>query len=463
MKPRALVRAILSIGALAILLGACVPLQQRQQLPTPGERGHSPWVFRSVLDRHPRMITFALSPSLWAAYDTQTASLYKVWRDGVDFEGAVYTTRHGPQPTSKGPSYIVNDLENPWRVRLGGREHVPKVQYLGHRFHDGPAAIRYALLFGDGERIEIEEWPEVEFRPDGRTSFFRRYDILANESGAKVVLMTSVQSLLAAEDIDTNGEWVVHDSTRGERALAVRGELTRQAKTTRFVTTFAPEPALPPPLAEETLRPAVAIMERSDCNVCHNPTQQTIGPSYTQIARRYKTTDHNIEALAQKIITGGSGAWGDVPMTPHPEMSLEDARTLAAYILSFDEDDAHGVEIATATGAAGHVARTLPPGFEPGVTLKYYEIADDVAGVPVIVEGQQPSKVSVVPHVLLTMNPSRPGEYGFEDFQHKRKFVIHATGMIEIRRPGVYRFRIDDGSGDARLFIGARKVIETQA
>src|SRR5512138_3615965 len=168
MKARALHTTIASIIALTALLGACSALRGPVELPPPAGRCYSPWVFRSVLDRHPRMITFALSPSLWAAYDTQTASLYKVWRDGVDFEGAVYTTRHGPQPTSKGPSYIVNDLENPWRVRLGEREHVPKVQYLGHRFHDGHAAIRYALLFGDGERIEIEEWPEVEFRPDGR-------------------------------------------------------------------------------------------------------------------------------------------------------------------------------------------------------------------------------------------------------------------------------------------------------
>lgn len=461
MRPRALIGAILSIGACALLC-ACVSLQDGAQLPPPVERGHSPWVFRSVLDRRPRMITFALSSSLWAAYDTQKVSLYKVWRDGVEFDGAVYTTRHGPQPSSEGAGYIVNEVEHPWRVRLGGREHTPNVQYLGHRFHDGHAALRYALLFGDGERIEIEEWPEVELRQDGRPSFFRRYDILANESGAKVILTTSVQSLLAAEDIDTNGEWVVRESAHDDRALAIHGELTLRPKTTRFVTTFAAEPAVLPPVTESAIDPAVAIIERSDCNVCHNAEHHTIGPSYQQIARRYKTTDRNIEALAQKIIAGGSGAWGDVVMTPHPDMPLEDARTLAAYVLAFDEEDAHGIELGTAI-ADTKPARTLPQGFEPGVLLEYYEIADAIAGVPVIVEGQQPSKLSVVPHVLLTMNPSQPGEYGFEEFQRKRKFVIHATGMVEIRRPGEYRFRIEDGSGDARLFIGARKVIETQA
>ncbi len=462
MKARALHITIASIVAIAALLGACASLRGTVDLPPPAERGHSPWVFRSVLDRRPRMITFALSKTLWAAYDTQTASLYKVWRDGIEFDGAVYTTRHGPQPSSEGAGYILNDVASSWIVRHGGREHAPKVQYLGHRFEGGHAAIRYALLFGQGERIEIEEWPEAVAREDGRPAFFRRYDILENDSNAEVVLTTSVQSLSVLGDIETNGTWSVQDTADKDQTLTVRGQLTLRPLHTRFVTTFGREPAITPPVADSVVDPAVEIMERSDCNVCHNADYQTVGPSYRQIAQRYKTTDKNIELLAQKIIAGGAGAWGDVMMSPHPEMPPADARTLAAYVLAFDQDDAQGIELG-ATEAQVAKPRTLAKGLEPGVVLSYYEIEEAVQGLPVIDEGQTPSKLSVVPLVSLTMNPTQPGEYGFEEYQSKRKFVIHATGLLEIREPGEYRLRVEDGSGDARLFIDSRKVIETQA
>ncbi len=462
MKSRAFQGAIIWAFTVAALLSACAVLDHSSELPPPAERGHSPWVFRSVLDRQPRMITFALSKTLWAAYDTETASLYKVWRDGVEFDGAVYTTRHGPQPSSEGAGYIVNDVEATWLVRHGDREETPKVQYLGHRFEEGHAALRYALLFGEGERVEIEEWPEAFASADGRPAFFRRFDILENGANAVVALTTSVQSLGALEDIDTNGTWTVQETKQEDRTLAIRGQLTLRPHETRFVTTFAGEPAVTPPVPESVIDPAVEIMERSDCNVCHNPDYHTIGPSFRQIARRYKTTDKNIELLAQKIIAGGAGAWGDVMMSPHPEMPPEDARRLAAYVLAFDQEDAEGVELGAAEAQTAP-PRQLPKGLEPGVTLNYYEIEAPVHGVPVIDEGQQPSKLSVVPLVSLTMNPSQPGEYGFEEFQRKRKFVIHAVGMLEIEEPGEYRFRIEDGSGDARLFIDSRKVIETQA
>lgn len=121
MKRRACEGAIVWAFTFAALLSACAVLDRSRELPPPAERGHSPWVFRSVLDRQPRMITFALSKTLWAAYDTETASLYKVWRDGVEFDGAVYTTRHGPQPSSEGAGYIVNDVESTWLVRHGDR------------------------------------------------------------------------------------------------------------------------------------------------------------------------------------------------------------------------------------------------------------------------------------------------------------------------------------------------------
>lgn len=59
------------------------------------------------------------------------------------------------------------------------------------------------------------------------------------------------------------------------------------------------------------------LMEGSDCMSCHDASQRMIGPSYKEIATKYSEKD--IEILASKIIEGGSGVWGSVPMQPHPQ------------------------------------------------------------------------------------------------------------------------------------------------
>lgn len=74
------------------------------------------------------------------------------------------------------------------------------------------------------------------------------------------------------------------------------------------------------------------LIEASDCMACHNAVERTIGPSYKEIAEKY--SDKDIEMLASKIIEGGSGVWGSVPMQPHPQVSKEDAKKMVEYILS---------------------------------------------------------------------------------------------------------------------------------
>jgi cytochrome c len=60
--------------------------------------------------------------------------------------------------------------------------------------------------------------------------------------------------------------------------------------------------------------------------------ERMIGPSYQEIAGKY--SDKDVELLASKIIEGGSGVWGGVPMSAHPQVSKEDATKMVKYILS---------------------------------------------------------------------------------------------------------------------------------
>jgi cytochrome c len=74
------------------------------------------------------------------------------------------------------------------------------------------------------------------------------------------------------------------------------------------------------------------MIERLDCSGCHSLNERMIGPSYKEIADKYSEKD--IDALAAKIIEGGSGVWGSVPMQPHSQVSKEDAKKMVQYILS---------------------------------------------------------------------------------------------------------------------------------
>jgi len=76
------------------------------------------------------------------------------------------------------------------------------------------------------------------------------------------------------------------------------------------------------------------LIAKSDCIGCHNKDKKIIGPAYVDIAAKYPLTDENVDHLAGKVISGGMGVWGEIPMTPHESLSKDDAKTMVKYILS---------------------------------------------------------------------------------------------------------------------------------
>lgn len=80
--------------------------------------------------------------------------------------------------------------------------------------------------------------------------------------------------------------------------------------------------------------PGELLIVKSDCVGCHHKENKLIGPAYQEIAAKYPSTDENIALLAGKIIKGGKGVWGAVPMTAHPKITEDDAKLMVKYILS---------------------------------------------------------------------------------------------------------------------------------
>jgi cytochrome c len=75
------------------------------------------------------------------------------------------------------------------------------------------------------------------------------------------------------------------------------------------------------------------LIGKSDCLTCHKISEKLTGPAYRDVAAKYEATDENIAKLATKIIKGGSGSWGIIPMTPHAALSEADAKQMVKYIL----------------------------------------------------------------------------------------------------------------------------------
>lgn len=81
-----------------------------------------------------------------------------------------------------------------------------------------------------------------------------------------------------------------------------------------------------------------SLMLASDCQSCHQVNTASAGPAYMQIANRYKSDFNGMRGLADKILNGTSGVWGDVPMAAHPEMKAEEARLIVRWIMSLAGD-----------------------------------------------------------------------------------------------------------------------------
>ena len=89
-----------------------------------------------------------------------------------------------------------------------------------------------------------------------------------------------------------------------------------------------------PGAAEAAASKGAALIEQKDCKTCHKVDMKLVGPAYKEVAAKYEATEANIDTLANKVIAGGSGHWGEVAMTPHPDLSQDDAKEMVKYILS---------------------------------------------------------------------------------------------------------------------------------
>ena len=118
------------------------------------------------------------------------------------------------------------------------------------------------------------------------------------------------------------------------------GDTKKDAETTKAPETVTeappPVPTMKNGISKDDYEKGLSLIAKSDCLSCHKVSEKLIGPAYVDVANRYTNNPDTINMLATKILKGGAGRWGQIPMTPHPTLSQEDAVQMVKYVLAVE-------------------------------------------------------------------------------------------------------------------------------
>jgi cytochrome c len=93
------------------------------------------------------------------------------------------------------------------------------------------------------------------------------------------------------------------------------------------VAAFAAAASLPAFASED-------LAKKKNCMACHATDKKLVGPSYKDVAKKYAGQKDAVDKLAVKVMKGGSGVWGAVPMPANPQVSEAEAKQLVQWVLS---------------------------------------------------------------------------------------------------------------------------------
>lgn len=342
--------------------------------PPPPTRPMEPWVFRSVLDKQPRMLTLALDSSMYVAYNLEHGNLYKAWKGGVLLEGAPYTSKKNVQPTSWGTAYWSDSVQRAqWLVKTD--ENSIPAQYVnqGYILQDHQVMLNYALVLPSGDTIRVQEQPEYVTGEAGKPGLKRTFTIDNIPAGTTLTLQSRDTTLTLSSNA-----------------------------TTPWVTYFEAVPMPAPPTLQASFDHRGRYwMEKSDCFTCHEIDETTVGPSFRQVAQRYRHEEGAMAQLISKVQQGGSGVWGTTMMNAHPQLADDVVQTMLGYIFTLqpDEDAPYPpVEKTVVAEEAAVDKALLKPGFGlalEGVhpsydlsTLHHQEFQPRVGGLAFLPDGR---------------------------------------------------------------------------
>ncbi|MFT7034667.1 MAG: cytochrome c [Cyclobacteriaceae bacterium] len=294
------------VPMLFIILFSCNQTPQNSY-----NRPTDPWVMRSVLDYKPRMLTVCLDSELYIAYDLATSSFYRAWKGGVNWDGAVFTEMKAIQPTPWGTDYFLNpSTQTSWSIYANGQKKETTPTFKGYRFVDDQVILNYMLISHE-DTILVSEKPEYIVDENGNPGLERIFETQSIPTNLSIKL----ESISETISIDTNGKATFQTFFEKLPDQYLNKEEVKSANVGKY------------------------WIEKSGCFTCHDWNEKMVGPSFQQIADQYPKDEKTINTLANKIKNGGSGSWGQAAMNPHPDISLDDLKTMVTFILSISKEE----------------------------------------------------------------------------------------------------------------------------
>jgi cytochrome c len=167
------------------------------------------------------------------------------------------------------------------------------------------------------------------------------------------------------------------------------------------------------------------LMEANDCKACHSAEKKSIGPAYRDVAQKYEGDNTALERLTKKIISGGSGVWGETPMAAHPQLSTADAAQMVSYILNL----AHEKPAGNALPLRGSYTAKLPEGDKgKGIFIVRAAYTDrGASGLPSL-----KSEQSVV------LRNAKVEVNNFDGYEEVRKVASGSLNMVLPSKSGAY-------------------------
>jgi cytochrome c len=473
MAHQSLLKRFAILVLLAVSVIAC---KKDQQINRPRD----PWVFRSVLDQKPRMVTAVLNENLYVAYDARQCQLYKAWKGGVNFDGAVYSTKHGPQPSTMGYAYYVQPQGHVfWTLAQNGKEVEAIPQFKGYYFNNNQVTFRFELRDEQGNHASIEETPEYESK-NNKAGFRRTFKVSNQSPGTTVKIKTVLTNLESEKDYETNGKLKVLSETKKADAKGAVHEVNVEVElnvdeSTSLLVYYHPGYDSGKDISQQNekgdaLTQGAALIDGSDCKTCHNEKLKTVGPAYIDVAKKYEYTEANVSMLIGKVIKGGTGNWGSVPMTAHPDLTEGDAKKMVEYVMSLDgekpvderskNDFSVGTKPVLFPFDDKNEFEKKDDGKEyPGLAVSIYTIdSKDKEGI----KDKDLFSIPKVSDPIFTAEaPSLHfrGDLFREHREIRNNMLMHIRGLITIEEDNNYVFRVvsDDGS---RMWLNNKLLVD---
>ncbi|MEK7253411.1 MAG: PA14 domain-containing protein, partial [Bacteroidota bacterium] len=207
----------------------------------------------------------------------------------------------------------------------------------------------------------------------------------------------------------------------------------------------------------EDLPLGLRLIARNDCKTCHNTFVATVGPSYQEVASRYKNNDDNVAMLVAKVKSGGAGNWGQAAMTPHADMDDNEVNIMVKWIMSLDSLEEAKLEnmpenkaVASTAAALAGASDVKEADIFPGAVVRVYQYQKGLTKLADLKPFPQPVFEGIVPQLHATQ----------QDFgELTDNFGIVAEGYLKIPKDNNYVFRLisDDGSS---LHIGGKLIVD---